>query len=229
MIQVLIRIWNFFFGWLGLRIGDLEAANPEVVYANQIRNMKERYQRAKDAASQLKARHTRLMKEDAQQDAEVAELQQLLDVALENNDDKSATEILEKQELIAAQNAQVEAEIIQVKADVDAAIETLNEVEMEIRKLEKEKVEMVSKMKSAEARLEVEKAFDGLSPSAESESLNNVREAINAKVARASFGKDLKENSHEGRMAKLRQQAGKKAAADKLAEMKAARAAKKSA
>lgn len=226
MIKLLIRIWNFCFGWLGLRVGDLEAANPEVVYANQIRNMKERYQRAKDAASKLQERHARLMKEDAKQDAEVAELQQLLEVALDNNDDKSATEILEQQSALATANAGVEAEIGQVKQDVDAAIEVLNQVSTEIKKLEKEKVTMISNMKSAEAKLEVEKAFDGLNPSAESESLNHVREAIEAKIARANFSKKVQDDSHEGRMAKLRQQAGKKASADKLAELKAARASK---
>jgi phage shock protein A len=223
MKNTLVRIWNFFFGWLGLKIGELEAAHPEVIYANQLRAMKIKYQKAKDAAAQLKALHMRLVKQDEQGDLARTEAQQLLEAAIEANDDRSATELIERISDMEVENETVEAEIAQAKKDIDGVIVTLNEVSTEIRKLEKEKNTMIAKMKSAEARLEVQAAFDDLNPDADREALNGVREAIENKVAKAQFNSELKADSHEGRMAQLRKVAQKKAAGDKLQELKAAR------
>jgi len=229
MKRALIRLWNFLFGWIGLKINELEAANPEVVYMNQIRALTEKRESAVKAASALKAQHMRLLKEDAQGDAEREELKALLEVAIENNDDKSATEILEKIEVMEDDNTRIEAEIVQMGKDMASITEQLNEVDEEIAKLKKEKNTMIAQLKSADAKLEVKKALDDLGTSAESESLNSVREAIQSKVAEVQFRSDLDGASHDGRMKELRKQANKKSAADKLAALKAERAAQQSA
>jgi len=232
-MSLIKRLWNFLFGWLGLRIGELEAANPEVVYANTIRSLKLKYQKAKNATAQIKAAHMKAEKRDKEGDANRAEMQKLLDALLDEEEseenNRMAEELYGDLKVLEEENTEVEAEIVDLGNQLNSAMKTLGDVSTEIRKLEKEKSSQIAKLQTAEAKLEVQAVLDDLNPEAESAALAGVRSAIDDRVAKAEFNQNLADDSPEGRMKALKAKVAKKSSGNAVSDMRAARKAAKEA
>lgn len=226
MINFLIRAWNFFFGWLGLGISALEAQNPEVVYMNAISALTRRHEAAHDATSKVKAREKDLLKRKKSLTDAVAQDQRDLDLAIDSNQDALAKLLIDKQEQNQASLLEVETDLGVVEQDLNDAINGLEEVEKEIKKLNDEKASMLSRLRTAESRAELKRALSGLSTSAEAQALRGVRESIDQKTAAVDLDRDIKKRSVEGQLKALREKSSTEEADRKLAEMKAARARK---
>jgi phage shock protein A len=109
--------------------------------------------------------------------------------------------------------------------DADDAKASILQVQAEIRKLKDERVVMLVRMQSAQARIRIQEQLEGMSVDAEVKALDNVREHIKNTIAQANLGKELAETSLDARLQKLKSQTGDVQAQQQLAELKAKRAA----
>ena len=82
---------------------------------------------------------------------------------------------------------------------------------------------MLAQIEDAEARRMVQDQLDGFSVDDEMKALDNVREYAAQVRAEVKVSDELKRDSTDGRLERVREQASKKRAQDRLAEFKAKR------
>jgi phage shock protein A len=223
------RLANLWKGFLSIWISDVEKEHPEIAYENAINSMVEKYSRLKSATAAIirrreetDERYQRLTKELAQTEAE-------LGVAMDTNQDDVAVLLLQKKNQLAADIAELQADLQMAQKDADSAKSSLMTVQGEIKKLKAERDSMLAKMQSAQARIKIQEQLDGLSVDAEVKALDNVRQHIKTKIAEANLGRELSESSLDARLEAIRGQVGEVQARQQLAELKAKRAAQQSA
>jgi phage shock protein A len=150
-------------------------------------------------------------------------------VAVETNQDDLAVVLIQKKNQLTADLAEMHTELDTAQKDADSAKSSLLTVQSEIRKLKTERVSMLARMQSAQARIKIQEQLDGLSVDAEVKALDNVREYIRTTIAEANLGRELSESSLDARLQAVRNQVGEVQARQQLAELKAKRAAQQSA
>jgi len=219
------RLGNLWRGFLSIWISDVEKEHPEIAYENAINSMVEKYSKLKSATAAIirrredtSERFQKATKELTQTDAE-------LGVAMDTNQDDVALILLQKKNQLAADVADLRAEMEGAQRDADSAKTSLISVQGEIRKLQSERDSMLAKMQSAQARIKIQGQLDGLSVDAEVKALENVREHIKNTIAEANLGKELSESSLDAKLAAVRAQVGEVQAKQQLAELKVKRAA----
>ena len=224
-ISFFARIKNLFKGFLSIFISDIEKEHPEIAYENAINSMVEKYSKLKAATAAIIRRREdiderlkRASKDLAQTDAE-------LDAAVATNQDDLALILIQKKNQLEVQAAELKADMETAHKDADDAKASILQVQAEIRKLKDERVVMLARMQSAQARIKIQEQLEGLSVDAEVKALDNVREHIKNTIAQANLGKELADTSLDARLEKLKSQTGDVQARQQLAELKAKRAA----
>jgi phage shock protein A len=224
-ISFFARIANLFKGFLSIFISDIEKEHPEIAYENAINSMVEKYSKLKAATAALIRRREdiderlkRASKDLAQTDAE-------LNAAVATDQDDLALILIQKKNQLEVQAAELKADMETAHRDADDAKASILQVQGEIRKLKDERVVMLARMQSAQARVKIQEQLEGLSVDAEVKALDNVREHIKNTIAQANLGKELADTSLDARLDKLKSQTGDVQARQQLAELKAKRAA----
>ena len=224
-ISFFARIGNLFKGFLSIFISDIEKEHPEIAYENAINSMVGKYSKLKAATAAIIRRREdiddrlkRASKDLAQTDAE-------LNAAVATNQDDLALILIQKKNQLEVQAAELTADMQTAHKDAEDAKASILQVQAEIRKLKDERVVMLARMQSAQARLKIQEQLEGLSVDAEVKALDNVREHIKNTIAQANLGKELAETSLDARLATLKTQTGDVQARQQLAELKAKRAA----
>jgi phage shock protein A len=223
------RLSNLFSGFLNLWISDVEKEHPEIAYENAINSMIEKYTKLKRATAAIIRRRDEINERLKTQSAELAQVSQDLDVALQTAKDDLALILIQKKNILEKEVADLKADLETAAKDADSAKAALLQVQTEIKKLKAEKDSMLAKMESAQARVRIQGQLDGLSVDAEVKALDNVRTHIKTTIAEANLGKELAESSLDARLQELRAQSGDVTARSQLDEMKAKLAAKKAA
>ena len=224
-ISFFARIGNLFKGFLSIFISDIEKEHPEIAYENAINSMVGKYSKLKAATAAIIRRREdiderlkRASKDLAQTDAE-------LNAAVATNQDDLALILIQKKNQLEVQAAELTADMQTAHKDAEDAKVSILQVQAEIRKLKDERVVMLARMQSAQARLKIQEQLEGLSVDAEVKALDNVREHIKNTIAQANLGKELADTSLDARLATLKTQTGDVQARQQLAELKAKRAA----
>jgi phage shock protein A len=223
------RLGNLWRGFLSLWISDIEKEHPEIAYQNAIDSMIEKYTKLKSATAAIMRRRDDLTSRSDQVSKELAQTEAQLNVAVETNQDDLAVVLIQKKNQLTADLAEVQSDLATAKSDADSAKASLLSVQSEIRKLQGERVTMLARMQSAQARLRIQQQLDGLSVDAEVKALDNVREHIKNTIAEANLGKELSDSSLDARLEALKAQSGDVQAKQQLAELKAKRAAQQAA
>jgi phage shock protein A len=223
------RLSNLFSGFLNLWISDVEKEHPEIAYENAINSMIEKYTKLKRATAAIIRRRDEINERLKTQSAELAQVSQDLEVALQTAKDDLALILIQKKNILEKEVADLKADLETAAKDADSAKAALLQVQTEIKKLKAEKDSMLAKMESAQARVRIQGQLDGLSVDAEVKALDNVRTHIKTTIAEANLGKELAESSLDARLQELRAQSGDVTARSQLDEMKAKLAAKKAA
>jgi phage shock protein A len=223
------RLSNLFSGFLNLWISDVEKEHPEIAYENAINSMIEKYSKLKRATAAIIRRRDEINERLKTQSAELAQVSQDLEVALQTAKDDLALILIQKKNILEKEVADLKADLETAAKDADSAKAALLQVQTEIKKLKAEKDSMLAKMESAQARVRIQGQLDGLSVDAEVKALDNVRTHIKTTIAEANLGKELAESSLDARLQELRAQSGDVTARSQLDEMKAKLAAKKAA
>jgi len=219
------RIANLWRGFLSLWISDIEKEHPEIAYENAINSMVQKYSKLKSATAAIIRRREDLDERLKRTNAELAQTEAELNVAVETNQDDLAVILIQKKNQLSADLGELKTDAETAQKDADSAKSSLIGVQSEIRKLKAERDSMLAKMQSAQARLRIQEQLDGLSVDAEVKALDNVRDHIKNTIAEANLGKELSESSLDSRLSALRNQAGDVQARQQLAELKAKKAA----
>jgi len=228
-ISFFARLGNLWRGFLSLWISDIETQHPEIAYENAINGMIEKYTKLKSATAaiirrreDIDERYNKASRDLVQTDAE-------LNTAVETGQDDLAVVLIQKKNGLTADLTDLKTELETAHKDADSAKTSLLSVQSEIRKLQAERVNMLAKFQSAQARMRIQQQLDGLSGDAEVVALDKVREHIKTTIAEANLGKELADTSLDSRLAALRGQVGDVQAKQQLADLKAKRAAQQAA
>ena len=219
------RLGNLWKGFLSIWISDVEKEHPEIAYENAINSMVEKYSKLKSATAAIIRRREDTSERFQRVTRELAQTEAELGVAMDTSQDDVALILLQKKNQLTADIGDLNAEMEGAQRDADSAKTSLMSVQAEIRKLQAERVSMLAKMQSAQARIKIQGQLDGLSVDAEVKALENVREHIKNTIAEANLGKELSEASLDAKLQAVRSQVGEVQAKQQLAELKAKRAA----
>ena len=223
------RLFNVISGFFNSLIGNVEAKNPELVYANAIQERLKQQKELKKAVSGIVFLRNKTEKELAEKEAKLAEVDDYIDTALMEGDEELAIQLEEERVELESRVETLRAELDRCRKDAETAMDQLNLFTNEIKKLKREKETMIAKAKTAEARTKISETLDGLSVDADTQALANVRETIEKKVAEADISAEMKENSFESRMEKIKARSGTAKARRSIAERKARLAAQRNA
>ncbi len=223
------RLGNLFQGFLNLWISDVEKEHPEIAYENAITSMIEKYSKLKRATASIIRRRDELQERFSKQSAELAQVAQDLEVAVQTGKDDLALILIQKKNMLEKEVAELKADLEAGGKEAEGAKSALLQVQSEIRKLQSEKDSMLAKMESAKARVRIQEQLDGLSVDAEVKALENVRVHIKNTIAQANLGTELAESSLDSRLKALRVQTGDVTARSQLDDLKAKVAAKNAA
>jgi phage shock protein A len=224
---IFARMGNLWKGFVSLWISDIEKEHPEIAYENAIGSMIEKYAQLKKATAAIIRRREDLSERYAARTKELAQIEAELSTSVETSQDDLAVILLQKKAALETEVGELKAELDTAQNDATSAKSALMTVQSEIRKLQAEKDTMMAKMANAQARIRINEQLDGLSVDAEITALDNVRSHIKNTVAEANLGQELKQSDLDTRLAVLRQSTGEVSAKQRLAELKAASAAKK--
>jgi len=224
-IAFFARIKNLISGFLSIFISDIEKEHPEIAYENAINSMVEKYSKLKAATAALIRRREDIDERLKQAAKDLAQTDAELNTAVATNQDDLALILIQKKNQLEIQAAELKADMETAHKDADDAKASILQVQVEIRKLKDERVVMLARMQSAQARVKIQEQLEGLSVDAEVKALDNVREHIKNTIAQANLGKELADTSLDARLQKLKSQSGDVQAQQQLAELKAKRAA----
>jgi phage shock protein A len=214
------RLANVWRGFLSLWISDIENRNPEAVYEAAIDERVRKHRELKKAVSGIVYLRNKLSTELEQAERELKEVMVQLPVALEEGEDEVALVLIQKKDELTAQIERLSAELTKISEQAEDAKKGLISFQAEIEKLKREKDEMLAKRANAEARIKIQETLDGLSTDADVKALDNVRENIQKMQAEADIGSEIKGDSLDAKLSKIKDRAASVSAKAQLNEMK---------
>ncbi len=220
------RLSNLWNGILGRWISTKETNNPEAVYETAIDERIKRHRELKKAVSGIVYLRNKLTAELETQERDLQEVHAQLPVAIEAGDDEVALLLITKKNALEASIAQTRLDLDKVSTQAKDATETLISFQGEIEKLKRERDEMLAKRATAQARIQIQETLDGLSTDADIKALQNVRENIHKLQAEADVGTEIKQDSLDARLAKVKVKTQDAAAQLQLEELKKQMAAR---
>lgn len=218
------RLANLWKGFLSIFVGNLEEKHPEIAYENAINAMTEKYATLKTAAAGLIKNRSKLEARIQKNEKELEEGKYDLEAALAKGDDEIALVLIERQDQLTADIESARSELNQAVKDAESVKESLRSVKAEIENLKRERDTTVAKIKSAEARKQIQEQLDGLTVDDELKALDNVREYRDRIEAEVQIGNELEEGSLEGKLKEIRKEGAKTKARARLEQLKAQRA-----
>ncbi len=221
------RLSNLWTGFLSVFMGNLEKDNPEAVYEAAINARKEQYKELKKAVSGIIVLRNKLAAELEEKTKQIRELDLQINTAVEADEDDVALVLIQRKDELTTRVSQVEDELQKAKDEAETAKSSIVSFQAEIEKLEREKVSMIAKKETAEARIQIQETLDGMSMQADIKALDNVRDHIDRLRAEADVGAEIDDAGLSKRLAKIQKQAGSASARAQLDAMKQARAAGK--
>jgi len=222
-MSFLTRMYNLWKGFLSIFVGRVEEKHPEIAYENAINGMTEKYAKLKSAAAGLIKHRAKLEAKIEKGRVDLEEIQLQVQIAVDEGEDEIAMTLLERQDELESALAEYERDLDQAAKDADTAKDSLRAIKGEIEKLKRERDKVVSQIKDAEARKQIQEQLDGLSVDEEVKALENVREYAEKVRAEVKIGDELKEESLEGKLASIKAKTGNAKARSRLAALKAKR------
>jgi phage shock protein A len=224
-VNFFARLGNLWGGFVSLWISDVEKNHPEIAYENSINSLTSKYVKLRHATAAIIRRRDEI---NARVDIAKRQLAQVttdLEAALSTNQDDLSMVLIQKKNALDAEMQELANEAQQSGSDADDAKNSLLTVKSEIEKLKGEKDRMLAKMKSAQARLQIQSQIEGLSVEADVQALDKVREHIKNTVSEANLSREIHESDLDVRLKNLQRTSGAITAKAQLEEMKRQRAA----
>lgn len=223
------RVANLWNGFWGLFISNAEQQNPDAVYQAAIEQRIRQHADLKKAVTGIVYLRNKLSTELEGKEKELVEVGQQLPVAIESGDDDVAVVLLQRKNELESAVAGLKAELEKVSGQAEEAKEGLVSFQGEIDKLKRERDEMLAKKATAEARIKIQESLDGLSTDADIRALENVREGIHKLQAQADVGAEIKSDSLDTKLKRIKEKTADATARSQLDELKKQMAAQKAA
>jgi phage shock protein A len=223
------RVANLWNGFWGLWISDREKANPAAVYEAAIDERIKKHRDLKKAVSGIVYLRNKLTDEKDSKEKELADINGQLPVALEQGDDEAALVLLTRKNELEKSLVDLRTELEKVSGQAEEAKQSLVAFQGEIEKLKRERDEMIARKATAEARIQIQESLEGLSTDADIKALDNVRDNIQKLQAEADTGAEIRGESLDTRLKKIRERATDASARTQLDELKKQMAAQKAA
>ena len=223
------RIWNVIKGIFAGTAADLERRNPEAVYESAIEERVKKYAELKKAVSGIVYLRNKISADLETKEKELKDVLAQLPIAVEEGEDEAALVLIQKKDELTKQIADLKVELEKLATQAEEAKKGLVSFTGEIEKLKREKVEMLARKQTAEARITIQETLDGLSTDADIKALDTVREHIHKLQAEADVGSEIKGESLDAKLEKIKAKAVDAGARAQLEEMKKQSAARKTA
>jgi phage shock protein A len=217
------RLSNLVRGMLGRWLGEREHANPSAVYEAAIQERVAQYGTLRAAAAGVIYMRRKLENELAARTGELGRVRRQLDVAVERDDDPAALALIARREDLDAEVARLTGELGELTTEADAAKRNLVAFQQEIQRLREERTRMLARLANAKARLRLHESLSGLSPEADIQALEQVRDHVNRLVTEANLVRDGADPALEKRLGIIRDAEAGRAARAQLDELKRAR------
>jgi phage shock protein A len=198
------NLWNgLFAGW----IKNAESSNPGAVYEAAIEERIRDHRDLKKAVAGIIYLRKKSETELSDVSKDLADVNAQLPIAVQQGEDEVALVLIQKKDQLTARVAELQIELEKCKVQADDAKQSLISFQGEIEKLRREKDQMLAKMASAEARIQVQETLDGLSTDADIQALEGVRTHIEKLQAEADMGSELGDVSLDAKLDKIKAKA----------------------
>jgi phage shock protein A len=154
---------------------------------------------------------------------ELARVKRQLDVAVEKDDDAVALALIGRRDGLDAEVQRLSADLRDLTSEADAAKKNLIGFQQDIQRLRDERTRMLARLANAKARLRLHETLSGLSPEADIQALEQVRDHVNRLVTEANLVRDGADPALEKRLGVIRDAEADRAARAQLDELKRAR------
>ena len=158
------RLANVWKGFLSLWISEVETKNPEAVYEAAIEERVRKHKELKKAVSGIVYLRNKLAAELEAKEKELAEVQVQIPIAVEEGEDEVALVLIQRKDELSARIAELQVELEKVAAQTEEAKSGLIAFQEEIKKLQREKEEMLAKKANAEARITIQETLTASPP-----------------------------------------------------------------
>jgi phage shock protein A len=222
-MRLFARLSNLVRGLASRWLGDRETGNPGAVYESAIRERVAQYAKLREAAAGVIYLRGKLERELQQRSGDLAWLRQQLDLAVERDDDPAALVLISRREVLGADVERLSADLTELTAEADAAKRNLVAFQDEIVRLREERVRMLARLANAKARLRLHETLSGLSPEADIQALESVREHVSRLVAEVALVREGADPELERRLGLIRDAEAAHAARAQLEELKRAK------
>lgn len=220
------RLGNLWSGFWSLFLTNTENRNPELVYEAAIDERIKRHRELKKAVSGIVYLRNKQTTELETKERELHDINTQLPVALESGDDEVALLLLQRKNELEKAIEILKMEIEKVSVQAEESKQALLAFQGEIDKLRRERDTMLAKKATAEARIKIQETLDGLSTDADIKQLDNVRTHIDKLQAQADVGSEMKGDSLDARLKKIKEKTADATAKSQLDELKRQMAAR---
>lgn len=222
-MRFIARVYNLARGLLAQWVQRREGQNPAAVYESAIRERLNRYRTLREAAAGVLYVRGKLSSQLEAQAAELERLARQLEVAVDRDDDAAALALIGRRDAAAVEVERLTKELAELDAEAEAAKANLIAFQAEIDHLRDEKTRMMARLANAKLRLQLRETLNGLSPEADIQALDALREHINRLVNEAQVSRDLGDGELEQRLSRIREAEAAASARAQLDELKRAR------
>jgi phage shock protein A len=217
------RVVNLVRGLFGRWIGEREHRNPGAVYEAAIQERVAQYATLRQAAAGIIYMRQKLERELVLRAGELARVRRQLDVAVERDDDAAALALIGRRDGLAADVERAKAELGELTGEAETAKRNLVAFRGEIDRLRDERARTLARLANAKARLRLHETLSGLSPEADIQALEEVRDHVNRLSAEADLVRDGGDPALEKRLGSIRDAEADRAARAQLDELKRTR------
>ena len=217
------RVSNLVRGMFARWLGDREHNNPDAVYESAIQERVTQYAQLRAAAAGVIYMRGKLERELGGRSEELARVRRQLDVAVDSNDDDAALALIGRRDVLDADVQRLGTDLGELTREADAAKRNLVAFQQEIERLREERTRMLARLANAKARLRLHETLSGLSPEADIQALEEVRDHVNRLVTEANLVREGGDPALEKRLGTIRDAEADRVARAQLDELKRAR------
>jgi phage shock protein A len=214
------RFFNLVGGKMSRWLKAREARDPEAVYESALAQRVRRYQQLKSAAAGVIYMRNKLERELKAKRAEMRDVTEEAGQAADMDEDQCALILLQRKAVLAADCERLSGELAELTREADDAKKNLVTFKSEIEKLKVEKVQMVARLKNAQARVRIQRALEQLSSDDDVRALEEVRESIQRTLAEAGVNREVAESGLDEKLEEIRRRNAETKAQAELAELK---------
>ncbi|HTR63251.1 MAG TPA: PspA/IM30 family protein [Candidatus Binataceae bacterium] len=214
------RMINLIGGKLRRWLRAREAHDPEAVYEAAISDRLRRYHQLKSAAAGVIYMRNKLERELRTKSVELKEVDEQAGQAADMNEDQCALILIQRKHELEADCARLREELGDLTREAEDAKKNLVGFKGEIEKLKVEKVQMLARLRNAQARVRIQETLESLSYDEDVRALEEVRESIQRTLAQAGVSRELGDSELDAKLDEIRRRNAETKAAAELAELK---------